>query len=133
MTAGQAGGTVFLDTRVPPNQESAPAELLCDADILGLGEESKRFFTAFAADTTLFHAPEGDAQVAHEPAVHPNGASVNAFRDAMGAVQVLRPNARCQAVLSVVSVTDHLLFVVEWRDCNNRAEDFFTVRATGDG
>jgi hypothetical protein len=35
----------------------------------------------------------------------------------MGAVQVLRPNARCQAVVSVVSVTDHLLFVVERRDC----------------
>src|SRR4029077_13284630 len=108
----------------------ARARLLCDTDILGLGEESKCFLTAFAADAALFHAAEGDAQVAHEPAVHPNGASVNAFRDAMGTVQVLRPNTRCQAVLSVVSVTDHLLFIVEWRDCNNRAEDFFTVRST---
>jgi hypothetical protein len=42
----------------------------------------------------------------------------------------LRPNARGQAVLSVVSVTDHLLFLVERRDCNKRAEDFFTVRST---
>ena len=52
------------DIRVRRNQDIARAGLLCDADILGLGEESKRFLTAFAADTTLFHAAGGDAQVA---------------------------------------------------------------------
>src|SRR5439155_25881482 len=92
MTAGQASA-VFLDTRVPANQGSARAGLLCNADILGLGEESQCFFAAFAADAALLHAAEGNAQVAHQPAVYPDGASVDLFCDAMGAIQVLRPDA----------------------------------------
>ena len=92
MTAGQASA-VFLDTRVPANQGSARAGLLCNADILGLGEESQCFFAAFAADAALLHAAEGNSQVAHQPAVYPDGASVDLFCDAMGAIQVLRPDA----------------------------------------
>src|SRR4029077_16444166 len=66
------------------------------------------------------------------PAVYPDGAGVEFFGDAVGAIQVLRPNARCQAVLGVVSVADHFFFVVERRDRDDRAEDFFTVGAAGD-
>jgi hypothetical protein len=46
---------------------------------------------AFATDTALFHAAKGDAQIAHEPAVHPDRSGVNLLGDAMRATQVLRP------------------------------------------
>src|SRR5205809_7244861 len=131
MTAGQASACL-LDTRVPANQGSARAGLLCNADILWLGEESQCFFAAFAADAALLHAAEGNAQIAHQPAVYPDCAGMNFLRDAMSSSQVLGPDARGQAVLSIVSITDHFFFVVERRDRNNRTEDFFTVGATGD-
>ena len=85
---------------------------------------------AFAADAACFHAAEGDAQIAHEPAIHPHRAGVNFFRDAMRAIQVLGPDARGQAVVGVVGVTDHFLFVVERRDGDDRAEDLFAIDAT---
>ena len=66
--------------------------LLCDADVFWLGEEAQRFFAAFAANTALFHAAEGNAQVAQEPAIHPHGAGVNFLSNAMGAVEILGPN-----------------------------------------
>ena len=68
-------------------------KLLCDADVFWLREESECFFTAFAADAAGFHAAEGDAQVAHEPAIHPHCAGVDLFGDAMGATEVLCPDA----------------------------------------
>ena len=46
----------------------------------------------------------------------------------MGAIQVLRPDARGQAVLGVVGVADHFFFVVERRDRDDRAEDFLAIR-----
>ena len=104
--------------------------LLCDADVLRLGKEPQRFFAAFAADAALFHAAERDAQVAHEPAIHPYRAGVNLFSDAMGAAQVLCPDAGGQAVIAIVRIGDHFVFVVEWRDRDNRAENFFAVCAT---
>ena len=39
--------------------------LLGDANVLLLGEETQRFFAAFTANTALFHAAERDAQIAH--------------------------------------------------------------------
>jgi len=45
----------------------------------------------------------------------------------MGAGQVLGPDARCQAVIAIVGVIDHFFFVVERRDGDNRAEDFFAI------
>ncbi len=63
--------------------------LLCDTDVFWLGEKAQSFLAAFATDAALFHAAEGDAQVAHQPAVHPYGTGVNSFGDTMGATQVL--------------------------------------------
>src|SRR6266480_3643937 len=74
------------------------------ANVLRLGEESQCFLAAFAADAACLHAAERNSQVAHEPAVHPDCASMNFFGDAMCAIQVLRPNARSQAVIGVVGV-----------------------------
>src|SRR6266566_4505764 len=104
-------------------------QLFRDADVFWFGEESQCFFAAFAADAALFHAAEGDAQVAQQPAVHPNCPGVNPFCDAVGATQVLCPNARRQAVVAVIGVTYHFVFAVEWRDRDNRTKDFFAVRA----
>ncbi len=67
-------------------------ELLRDADVFWLGEKAQRLIAAFAANAALFHSAEGDAQVAHEPAVYPDGAGVDRFCDAMGPVEVLRPD-----------------------------------------
>src|SRR5438477_4617394 len=50
----------------------------------------------------------------------------------MREVQVLGPDARGQAVISVVRITDHFFFVVEWCDGDDRAENFFPVSAAGD-
>src|SRR5207253_1550957 len=104
--------------------------LSCDTNVLGLGEKSQRFFAAFAADAAGFHAAEGDAQVAHEPAVYPDCAGVNFFGDAVRAIQILRPDTRGQAVVGVVGVADHFFFVVEGRDRDHRPEDFFAIGAT---
>ena len=101
--------------------------LFGDADVLRLGEETQRFFAAFAADAALLHAAKRDAQVAHEPAVYPDGAGVNFFGDAMGAAQILRPDARGKAVVDVVGVADHFFFAVERRDRDDRAENFFAI------
>src|SRR5205823_6688003 len=57
---------------------------------------------------------------------------MNFLRDAMSSSQVLGPDARGQSVLSVVSVTDHFFFVIERRDRDDRAEDFFAIGAAGD-
>src|SRR2546421_11766541 len=67
--------------------------LLRDADVLRLGEEAQGFFAAFAADATLFHPAKGNAQVAHQPAIHPYRAGIDLFSDAMGATEVLCPDA----------------------------------------
>src|SRR5438132_2027451 len=104
--------------------------LLCDADVFRFGEETYGFVAAFAADAAGFHSAEWDAQVAHEPAVYPDCAGVNLFGDPMGAIQVLGPDARGQAVVGVVGVADHFFFAVEWRDRDDWSEDFFAVGAT---
>src|SRR4051812_32778440 len=105
--------------------------LFRDADVLGLGEETERFLAAFAADAALFHAAEGNAEIADEPAVYPNGAGVNFFSDAMGAIEVLGPDTGGEAVIAVVRVADHFVFAVERRDGHDGPEDFFAVGATG--
>ncbi len=98
-----------------------------DANILGLGKKAERFFAAFATDAALFHPAEGDAQVAHQPAIHPNRAGVNLLRDAMGAAEVLRPNARGEAVFGVVGVADNFVFLVEGRDRDDGSKNLFAI------
>src|SRR4051794_856138 len=103
---------------------------LCDADVLRLGEKAQRFFTAFAPDAACFHATEWDAQVAHEPAIYPNRAGVNALGHAVSPVQVLRPNAGGKAVFDVVGIANYFFFVVEGRDGDDRTENFLAIGAT---
>jgi hypothetical protein len=105
------------------------SDLLRDTDVLCFGEEPQRFFAAFAADAALFHAAERDAQIAHQPAIHPDGAGADSLGDAMGAAQVLRPDARRQAVFHIIGVIDHFFFAVEGRDCYDGAENFFAICA----
>src|SRR5262249_36079704 len=95
----------------------------------GLCKETQRFFAAFAADAALFHAAERNAKIANEPAIYPDGAGVDSLGDAMGAAQVLRPNARRQTVFDVIGVIDHFFFAVERRDCYDGSENFFSICA----
>ena len=88
------------------------------------------FNAALAADSACLHAAERNAQVAHQPAVHPDRSSVNLLRYAMRAVQILSPDAGGEAVVAVVCIPDHFFFVVEGCDRDNRAEDFFAVCST---
>ena len=102
---------------------------LRNANILGLCKKSQRFFAAFAADTALFHPAEGNAEIAHEPAVYPDRAGVDSLSDTMGAAQVLCPDAGGKAVFDVIGVIDHFFFAVEWCDCYDGAENFFAIGA----
>jgi hypothetical protein len=83
-------------------QLSIKDQLLRDADVFWFGEESGRFFAAFAADAALFHAAERNAQVAQQPAIHPHRAGVDLFSDTMCANEVLCPNARRQSMFDVL-------------------------------
>ena len=93
----------------------------------------ERFLAAFAADAALFHSAEGDAQIAQQPAVHPHCAGVDLFRDAVGAAQILCPDARGQPVVTIIGVIDHFFFFVEWGDGDDWAKNFFAICAAWDG
>src|ERR1041384_5355514 len=108
-------------------------KLLRNTDVLRFGEKAESFFAAFAADAALLHATEGDAEITDEPAVYPDSAGVDFFGDAMGAAEVLCPDAGGEAVITIVRVTDDLVFAVERRDRHDRAEAFFTIRSARNG
>lgn len=60
--------TNFLFARAigyPDTHEIEKQNLLGDANVLLLGEETKRFFAAFTANTALFHSTERNAEIAH--------------------------------------------------------------------
>src|SRR6516165_9247860 len=125
MRVGRCRALLTL-TRTPPtilcvstitSHPSVNWNLFGNTNVFRFGKETQRFFTAFAADAALFHAAEWNAQVAHEPAIYPDGAGVDSFGHPMGAAQVLRPNARREAVFNVVGVIDHVFFTVKGRDC----------------
>src|SRR2546423_6434815 len=107
--------------------------LLRDADVFGLGEKTQGFLATFAADAALFHAAEGNAEIADEPAVYPDSAGVDFFSDAMGAVQILRPNTRREAVVAVVRVANHFVLAVERSDRDDGTEDLLAVCPAGNG
>src|SRR4029453_670375 len=81
--------------------------LLSDANVFRLCKEAQRLLAAFAADAALFHSTKRNAQVAQKPAIHPNCAGVDLLCDTMGATQVLCPDARRQAVVTIVGVRNH--------------------------
>ena len=110
-------------------QLSIQDQLLRDANVFRLGEKTQRFFAAFASDAALFHATEWDTEIADEPAIYPDRAGVDSLGDTMGAAQILRPDARREAVFDVIGVIDHFFFAVEGRDCYNGAENFFAICA----
>src|SRR5436309_13451841 len=63
---------IGLWNRMHTSRSSSHFRLLRDANVLRLGEETQRFFAAFAANTALFHAAVRNAQIADEPAIYPN-------------------------------------------------------------
>ena len=103
--------------------------LLGDADVFGLSEETQRFFAAFSTYAALFHSAERNAEIANKPAIYPDCAGVDSLGDAMVAAQVLRPDARREAVFDVIGVIDYFFFAVEGRDCYDGPENFFAICA----
>src|SRR3954447_25727185 len=95
------------------------------AHILRFRKEIERFEAAFSSDAALFHAAEGDAEVAEEPAVDPDGAGVEVRGDAVGAGEIARPHCRGEAVAGGVGEGDRVRFGVERRDRDDGAEDLF--------
>jgi hypothetical protein len=77
--------------------------LLGDADVLGLGEKAERFFAAFAADAALFHAAEGNAEIADEPAIYTVLALGNAFATSGSRTTTFAPAAYRRAYLPRVA------------------------------
>src|SRR6266480_7377879 len=66
-----------VSTHAPTiDNQLSTINLFCDADILWLGKKAERFFASLPSDATGFHAAEGDAQIADEPAIYPDGAGV---------------------------------------------------------
>src|SRR5690606_24402954 len=103
-----------------------------DANVAGLGEETHRLQAALAAQAGLAHAAERRAQVAHEPAVDPDDAGVDAGGEAVGAGEVARPDRRGQAVVDGIGQRQRLCIVVEGLQGRDRTEDFLAVaRAVG--
>src|SRR5215813_10326711 len=96
--------------------------LSSDTDILCLRKKMECLHATFAADAALFHAAERNAEIADEPAIYPDRAGVDSLGDAMGAAQVLRPDARREAVFDVIGIIDHFFFAVEGCDCYHGAE-----------
>src|SRR3954453_16815664 len=101
------------------------AVLELDADILRFREEVERLEAAFASDAAFFHAAEGDAEVAEEPAVDPDGARVERCGDAMRSREVARPDGGGEAVARGVGEGDRVRFRIEGRDRDDGAEDLF--------
>src|SRR3954462_11021152 len=108
-----------------------------DADVFRLGEEAQRLLAAFAADTALLHPAKRRAQVAQHPAVDPDDPGLQPRSNPVRAIDVARPEAGGQAVVRAVGHLDRVIFIIERRDCDDRAEDLFEVgaarvRQTGD-
>ncbi len=103
--------------------------LLRNTDILRLREEVERFIAAFASYAALLHPAKWHTQIAHEPAIHPDGPGVDLLRDAVCAVQILGPNTRREPVITVVGVMHDLLFAIERSNRNDGPEDLFAIGA----
>ncbi len=128
-------GSVKKPTFAKATARQAPrfssVNLSSDTNILSLCEKVERLGAAFAADAAGFHPTEGNAQVAHEPAVYPD-CPYGFVRRRDGRGLGFGSDARGEAVIGVVGVADHFLFAIERSDGNDRAEDFFAIGAARD-
>src|SRR5476651_31201 len=75
-------------------------------NVLRLEELHQPFVRAFAADAALLHAAEGRRRIGHEPAVEPDHAEVELFRNAQTAADVFRIKVRHETVFSVIGALD---------------------------
>src|SRR5439155_15463916 len=125
----QTGRPAFGVSTIYLSTIERDSDLFCDAIVLWFSKEAKRFFTAFPTHAALFHASERNAAIPDEPAIHPDGAGVDSLGDAMGAAQVLGPNAGREAIFDIIGVIDHFFFAVERRNCYDGAKNFFAICA----
>src|SRR5262245_35135092 len=109
----------------PPLSVGLPLRSLrpgCRADVLHVRVEVEAVDAALAPDARGLRAPERRAQVAHEEAVHPDGAGDQALGDALGAGAVARVEDRGQAVVGFVGERDRLVLGLERLDREDRPE-----------
>ena len=79
---------------------------------------------ALAADSGLLGTTEGRAQIAQEPAINPGNATVNLWRNAKGARDILGPDSRSQPIRGVIGQGNDFLFRIEGADMAAGTEDF---------
>src|ERR1044071_397892 len=108
--------TALAGTLTSSTATAGTASGQLDADILRLREEVQRFESTLAADAAFLHPAERDAQVAQEPAVDPHRAGVQLRGDAVGALQVARPDRGGEPVLRRVGGAHRFLVALERRD-----------------
>src|SRR5262249_45601136 len=89
--------------------------------------EPQRLLATLAADAALLHAAERGAQVAEQPAIDPDGATLEAFGDTVGPVEVTSPQTCGKAILNTVGVVEQFVLAAEWRDRDDRAENLLLV------
>ena len=77
-----------------PTDGRPACDLFGDTHVLCFGEKSQGLFTTLPTNPACLHPAERDAEIAHEPAVHPDGAGGDSFGDAMGTIEILCPDAR---------------------------------------
>src|SRR6185312_2448828 len=97
------------------------------ANVLGFGEKPQRINATFAAHAGMLDAAERRAQVAHHPAVYPHDAEVDAFRDAVRACKVARPQRCREPIVRAVGDRDRFVFIVERDQRHHRTEDFLAI------
>ena len=90
-----------------------PSKLQLHTDVLDIAPELNGALAALRAHTGLLGATERHAEVAQQPAVHPDHAGDPLLREAVAAAQVGGEEAAGEAVLDAVDVVEDLLFGVE--------------------
>mmetsp|Transcript_24051 Transcript_24051/g.60207 ORF Transcript_24051/g.60207 Transcript_24051/m.60207 type:complete len:448 (-) Transcript_24051:466-1809(-) len=86
-----------------------------------------------APDARPLHTPKGCAEIAHQPAVHPQNPRLHLRRHSVRAVDVLAPHGAGQAVLDAVGALDGLLLSVELVHSHNRPKYLLRCNAACDG
>src|SRR5262245_13313117 len=85
----------------------------CRADVLHVRVEVEAVDAALAPDPRGLRPAERRPKVAHEEAVHPDGAGDQALGDAFGALAISRVQDRGQAVFGLVGHRDRLVLGLE--------------------
>src|ERR1700738_3291468 len=85
--------------------------------------------SALPANTGEPNPTEWSSQIAEKPAIHPRDSNIHLLRYAMPALQIRRPDGRCQPVFRVVRHCHRFIVNVERSNVTDWSEDFFFYTA----